>query len=336
MGTVDRVLHGRGEVSEKTRERILGIISELNYQPNVLASTLASKKPALFATLLPLPLSEEGYWTKPLLGIKKRISELRHYGVRLEIFSFNQTNSESFVTEADKILKLKPDGVVLAPFFKNEAVHFTEQLKAEKIPFVFIDSEIENAGQISYVGQNSYQSGFLSGKLIDQIVPQKNILIVHFAKEMDNQNHLVLRERGFRDWFSKRPTGTFNISTIEISETENGTWMDSVHAVIIEKNIKGIFVTNSKAYLICRLIEKHKIENIRLLGHDLLKWNVEYLKEGIIDYIISQKPEEQGFNAINKLFRNVVQKRPIQKTNYSSIDILTSENVDYYKEFSKS
>ena len=44
IGTVDRVLHQRGEVSEETREKILKIIREFDYRPNILASTLASKK----------------------------------------------------------------------------------------------------------------------------------------------------------------------------------------------------------------------------------------------------------------------------------------------------
>ena len=43
-GTVDRVLHERGEVSKKTREKVLRVIEELGYQPNVYASMLAKNK----------------------------------------------------------------------------------------------------------------------------------------------------------------------------------------------------------------------------------------------------------------------------------------------------
>ena len=50
--------------------------------------------------------------------------------------------------EANQILELKPDGVVLAPFFKKEALSFISELKKLDIPFVFIDSEINNAGQL--------------------------------------------------------------------------------------------------------------------------------------------------------------------------------------------
>ncbi|MFW5657196.1 MAG: LacI family DNA-binding transcriptional regulator, partial [Bacteroidota bacterium] len=53
IGTVDRVIHNRGEVSEKTREKILNIVKEMNFEPDILASTLASKKTFRFAVLFP-------------------------------------------------------------------------------------------------------------------------------------------------------------------------------------------------------------------------------------------------------------------------------------------
>ena len=52
IGTVDRVLHKRGEVSDGTKVKIQKIIDELDYRPNLLASSLASKKSVLIACLL--------------------------------------------------------------------------------------------------------------------------------------------------------------------------------------------------------------------------------------------------------------------------------------------
>lgn len=333
IGTVDRVLHNRGEVAESTKRKILKIIDELEYRPNILASTLASKKSAVFATLLPQPPSLEGYWNKPFIGIKRRISELHEYGVQIKPFTFLQTDKKSFITEAQKILDIKPDGVVLAPFYKKESLIFIEKLNKLKIPFVFIDSEIKEAGQLSYIGQNSYQSGLVSGKLLDMILPEGNILIIHFAKEMDNQNHLVQRERGFYDWYKKNKVTKHKLVTLEIPDAENHEGAQKVVEKIRNNNIKGIFVTNSKVFYIGRLIEQLKLKDIKVIGHDLLAENIKYLKKDLVHFLICQRPEEQGYNAINKLFRSVVQKRSIAKENYTSIDIVTKENVDYYKEF---
>lgn len=330
---MDRVLHNRGEVAESTRKKILGIIEELNYQPNILASTLASKKSAVFATLFPQPPSEEGYWSKPIKGVQKRIAELQQYSVQIESFTFSQTDSKSFVAESERILKLQPDGVVLAPFFKKEALAFVGQLNERKIPFVFIDSEIKNAGQLSYIGQDSYQSGKVSGKLLDLMLPEGNILVIHFAKKMDNQNHLVQREKGFYDWFAKRKNNPHQLFTTDVPDTNDPGWMDKVAQKIHEKDIRGIFVTNSKVFFMGCLIEKYKLQHLKVIGHDLVKENVDYLKKDLVHFLICQRPEEQGYNALNKLFRNVVQKRQIEPENYTSIDIITKENIDYYNEF---
>ena len=329
----DRVLHNRGEVAESTKQKILKIIEELDYKPNILASTLASKKSAIFATLFPKPPSADGYWNKPLIGVKKRIIEIRQFSVQLQSYTFSQNDPESFITESDEILKLKPDGVVMAPFFKKEALLFIRQLKKYNIPFVFIDSEIKNSGQLSYIGQNSYQSGLVSGKLLDLMLPEGNILVIHFAKEMDNQNHLAQREMGFYHWFKSNEDNKHELFTTEVSNTIDEQWMLKIKKLIEEKNIKGIFVTNSKVFNMGNFIEKMNMPGLKVIGHDLLKENVEFLKKGIVHFLICQRPEEQGYSAINKLFRHVVQKQNIAKKNYTSIDIVTKENIDYYKEF---
>lgn len=309
------------------------IVEELNYQPNILASTLASKKTVTFASLFPQPPSAEGYWNKPVIGVQKRIAELKQFGVQISAFTFNQSDSKSFVRESERILELRPDGVVLAPFFKKEALAFIEELKENKIPFVFIDSEIKDAGHLSYIGQDSYQSGLVSGKLLDMILPEGNILVIHFAKAMDNQNHLIQREIGFYDWFAKNKSNQHQLFTTEIPDTDNISWMKTISGQIKKDNIKGIFVTNSKVFHIGELLEKEHISDMMVIGHDLLKQNINFLKKDLVHFLICQRPEEQGYNAINKLFRSVVQKKPVEKENYTSIDIITKENADYYKEF---
>jgi LacI family transcriptional regulator len=333
IGTVDRVIHNRGEVAESTKAKIRKIIDELDYKPNILASTLASKKSVVFATLMPKPPSADGYWNKPFLGAKRRIAELEQYGIQIEPFCFNPFSSKSFVAESEKILELKPDGIVMTPFFKKEALLFIEQLNENKIPFVFIDSEIKDAGQISYIGQDSFQSGMVSGKLLSLILREGNILVIHFAKEMDNQNHLVQREKGFYNWFKKNKKLKHRLLTIEISNIDDGKWMKEIADIIIQNNCKGIFVTNSKVSLAARIVEKYKFNDIKIIGHDLLKENVKYLKKDIVQFLISQSPETQGYNAVNKLFKSIVEKREIAEKNYTSIDIITKENLNYYKEF---
>ena len=53
IGTVDRVLHDRGEVNKETKEKILDLVEKLNYTPNLVAKSLSLKKALRIALLLP-------------------------------------------------------------------------------------------------------------------------------------------------------------------------------------------------------------------------------------------------------------------------------------------
>jgi LacI family transcriptional regulator len=53
IGTVSRVLSGKGSVSEKTRLRILEIMSELNYRPNSVARSLATRQTNSIGVMVP-------------------------------------------------------------------------------------------------------------------------------------------------------------------------------------------------------------------------------------------------------------------------------------------
>ena len=69
VGTVDRVIHGRSGVSEASRKRVEEILKQLDYQPNMYASALASNKKYAFSCLL--PQHEKGeYWTAVEAGIQ--------------------------------------------------------------------------------------------------------------------------------------------------------------------------------------------------------------------------------------------------------------------------
>ena len=73
VGTVDRVIHGRSGVSEASKKRVEEILKQLDYQPNIVASALASNKKVYIH--LPLPQHLEGeYWTAVELGIHEAIA----------------------------------------------------------------------------------------------------------------------------------------------------------------------------------------------------------------------------------------------------------------------
>jgi LacI family transcriptional regulator len=332
IGTVDRVLHQRGEVAEKTRLKVQKILEETNYSPNLIARVLKSTKRIHLVSLLPEPDENTRYWVKHPLGMKKAVEELDPFPVTLNQVFFNLQSETDFQKKAAEVLKLKPDGVLLAPIFKSESSVFCSLLEKDKIPFVFIDGFIENTDFLSYVGENVFHSGRVAGQLVDMIAPaNSDILVVNIARNIQNVHHLNKRTEGFMSYFSEPGTCRgekilLNIPDPSIEEVRKAC--DKIFSK--HDRIKSVFITGSRSHLIAQHLEDNKLASINLIGYDLLDLNVQFLKMGIIKFLIGQRPEEQAYKGIKKLFEFLYLQKVPDKLEYLPVDIVTSENVDFF------
>lgn len=332
IGTVDRVIHSRGEVSKTTRKNILRIINEYNYKPNLIARSLASKKKYTLAILIPYYSEDNTYWMTPLEGIEKAGTEIRDYGITLVKFLFNQYNINSFKEESEKILKIIPDGILLAPVFYKESISFTGKCQRLNIPFLFIDSNIKNQQNIGFIGQDSFQSGYLAAKLLSYgLHGNLRFLVIHIARDTQNTNHLRQREEGFKSFFKKNQ----HFKTVEVERIFLPKSDKNAAARILPPFFNaitdGIFVT-SNAHKVAGFMAKNNLATVRFTGYDLTPDNLMFLEKGIIDFLICQKPLEQGYKGIIFLFNHLVLKKPVQQINYVPIEIITKENYRYYKD----
>jgi len=330
-GTVDRVLHQRGEVSVETRIKVMRIIEELDYSPNLLASTLASSRPRVIAVLIPSTSKENPYWAEHLRGIRRAGIEMKQYGLRLDIHTFSMSNTRDFRKKSEKLLKANPDSLLIAPVFYRESVHFLGKCRKKGIPFAFIDTPIDQFEYLSFIGQNSCQSGAVSGKLLSiGNLQNGKYLVFNITREKDQLYHLTEREKGFRQFFDNKGY-TPEIISADIHDGAN----NSIRKNLIpfrEKpdELNGIFVTGSKVHRVASVLDELKMTRVRLVGYDLTNENREYLKKDIIDFLISQQPEEQGYLGITTIFNHLVLKKEIPGLQAIPIDIITRENLEQY------
>ena len=154
VGTVDRVLHGRTGVSEASRKRVEEILKQLDYQPNMYASALASNKKYLFVCLLPQH-KEGDYWTDVELGMKRAVETFSDFHITLSVMYYDQYEYSSFINAGEEILKQEPDGVLLAPTIPEMTARFTDKLQEREIPYIFIDSNVASLNPLAFFGQKS-------------------------------------------------------------------------------------------------------------------------------------------------------------------------------------
>jgi LacI family transcriptional regulator len=332
IGTVDRVLHKRGEVAEKTREKVLRIVKDLDYSPNVIARALKLKKKVNLVSLLPEPTEESAFWLKHPEGMLRAMTELEPFPVRLIQVTFDLLDEKDFQKKSEKTISLHPDGVILAPIFKAESIAFCNRLTRKNIPFVFIDGFLEETEFLSYTGEDIFQSGRVAGQLVDLVTPvNKDILVINIARNIRNVHHLNKRTQGFLSYFPSSGKNKGKLINLSIIDPVPEIIRKELNKVFGRNpDIGSIFVTGSKSYKIADYLVSEGINSVNLVGYDLLESNVKYLISGKIKFLIGQRPEEQTYKGVKKLFDYLSMDRIPEKMEYLPVDVVTSENVKFF------
>ncbi|MGV3706823.1 MAG: substrate-binding domain-containing protein [Arcticibacter sp.] len=331
-GTVDRVLHDRGRVSQDVKEKVLKIIKEMEYEPNYSARALGSNKIYNIAALVPSH-SSDSYWNEAIMGIEKAEKELKQYGITVTRYSFNLHEVGSFVGKAKEVTLKGPDGIILAPLFYKETLPFFDEWNTLGIPFIIFNTQISEYNPLSYIGQDSYQSGLLAGRLLSQLHADPcSILIAHIDEDIGNATHLMKKEQGFRNYFSHNNlSGKYTLHRVELQRKDYALFQRQMDD-LIENNpeLQGIYVTTSKGYAIATYLEQRHIKGLKLVCYDLVPKNIHFLNRGIISFLINQNPRGQGYWSVNHMADYLVFKKKVPVIKYMPLDIIAKENLNYF------
>lgn len=335
-GTVDRVIHDRGNVSADTRQRVKLVMEELGYEPNIMASTLAYNRRFRVAVLLP-DFGEDPYWDQPRQGIEKALQATRHYGLELDRYYFDPLKVEEFIRESEHIWRrpYAPDAVLFAPLFLKESYTLLDRCKARGIPNVMINTNLENSSSLCYVGQDSYQSGVLAARLLNFGVNRADtVLMLNLDRSVTNAKHLIDKERGFRDYWAGIRGRDIHIVKRDFEDFNNSQGLRNFLRELLDSypRLSGIFVSNSRAYKVVESWPETDLERIKIVGYDLIDPNVQYLRSNKIDFIINQNPVKQGYLGLMNIANHLILKKEIAPLQYLPLDIVVQENLEYYLE----
>lgn len=331
VGTVDRVLHNRGRVSDEALKKVLAVLDQIDYKPNVIARTLGSSKIYRIAAVIPDP-GQDPYWASSKSGIDEAQAEWTRYGVVIEPYFFDLYEKKSFNEVAQRIVNDPPDGILIAPIFYHETLPFFKRFQAIGIPFVLFNTNIEQVPSLSFIGQDLYQSGKVGGELMHLALRDETgvLAVLHINEDLGNSVHLAEKERGFRDYFLCNSSGNYGIQTFNLYNPSEISLAEQLKGLFDEKSLKGIFVSTSKGtYLTAEFIEHNK-RPLKLIGYDMLEQNIEYMQKGIINFLIHQNPRRQAFLGISHLVGHLILKKPAPAHELLPLEIISPQNISSY------
>ncbi len=331
IGTVDRVLHGRGRVSPETKERIEAIVASSGFVPNPIARHLKRSEPYRFAVLMPRRDEDSGYWELAAQGILGVAAELQAFGVAADILEFDRYDPASFRAVSDSLLISGTDAVLLAPVMPGEARKFIDKLEG-RIPYAFFDADLPGASPVSSTGQDAFKGGYLAGRLASLFsgaMEHPRFVVLNAHAE---DHHIRLRRDGFLAWAAEHG---FPAEAVEDVDLEDDRQLSTLFSRLFYTyyDLAGVFITNASTHHIVTVARdvagKIVPQRGRLIaiGYDLVPENERLLREGWIDVIISQRPEVQARTGLLDLYRSIVLGLQVEKRVEVPLDLYLKENV---------
>ncbi len=304
--TVSNVIHGNYKrVAPETVEKIKMIIERDNYVPNMTARSLVNKLSKIIGVINHVVPEKTGnfisdpFHSVVIEGIEKKLREKGYYMMIRTVYS-----------EEDLFSLLRNwniDGLIIIGLFQDD---FFDKLTKANIPFVLIDSYIDNK-KVLNIGLDDCRGGYLATKyLIDK--GHRNIV---FASPIIKKNGVVeerligykmaLKEAGI-------PFEDKNVYQQEITITEG---IELGHKLSRRTDITAVFATADilAAGIISGLMEEEKSvpEDVSIVGFDDL-----YISSLTAPRLttIHQDPQEKGKVAVETLV-SVIEGSSIENNN---------------------
>lgn len=176
LATVSRVINGSSVVREKTKEKVMKVIDELNFKPNQIARGLATNKTTTIAIIFPQSLFAH---VKDMIGGIGDAGRTLDYNIT--IYTTDDIGNGPMDDVMEKVIRIRADGVIL---FNNDNIdQQIELVKKHSIPAVVIGMQVSDesigsvyvdAQKITYDIVNNYLE---KGKNdIIFVSPQQNLI----------------------------------------------------------------------------------------------------------------------------------------------------------------
>ena len=189
ISTVSRALRDRYDISTRTKQRVMALAAELNYQPNPYASSLRQRKSKTIGVVI--PEIANNFFTLAINGIES-VAQENGYHVLIYITHEDPEKEANIIRH---IRNGRVDGLLMSVSGNMDPVR---DLKENGLPLVLFDRVSEDP-HIPSVTTDDYQGGFdATSHLIESGC--RNIAYLAVSKNL-SINHK--RMKGYQDALKK-------------------------------------------------------------------------------------------------------------------------------------
>lgn len=298
ISTVSKALRDSHDISRETKERVIALAKELNYQPNPHASSLRKAKSKTIAVII--PEIANNYFSLAINGIES-IAQEKGYHVLIYL------THESYAKEVALLRLLhsgRVDGILISLSSTTSQYSHIEELQGKGLPVVFFDRVNENFNTVS-ITTDDYESAYNATRhLIDQGASTIAHLMISRSLSIGDK-----RMRGYLQALEDRNLPV-DESLIVSCTNDDEKDFELIKNLLLHKKPDGLFAAIERyaisAYEACRQLKISIPEQLKVISFSNLQ-TASLLNPSLTT--ITQPAFEIGKQAATILFRALEEKR---------------------------
>ncbi|TCJ19562.1 LacI family transcriptional regulator [Flaviaesturariibacter flavus] len=239
VSTVSKAFRNSSEINSATRERVLAMARELNYQPNPAAASLRTQRSKTLAVII--PAIDNTFFVQALKGIE---TVAREKGFHVLIYlSYDDHENEVLLTQS--LQRGRIDGVLLSIADGGKDLGHLAELGAKGIPVVYFDRVYENE-EYFQVTSDDHQSGFAA---TEHLIGLGCCRIAHLTSDR-TLSIATRRRQGYLDALKKQGIEPDAALQLACSNDPEQSYQ-AIRALLEKEKPDAVFSSFEKLALLC-------------------------------------------------------------------------------------
>lgn len=329
IGTVDRALHGRKDISEATRKRILRIASEQGYRPNLAARALAVGKPAIRMGVC-IPREVHYFYDELREGIANEARRYGDVGVEIIYRQFERLGVGE-VEKMEELLSTNPQIAMVCPGEPRNLAPLIDRAEEQNIRVICVASDAPGTARSSVVCVDPVVNGNLAAELMSKFLgPKAQVAIITGMVTTEDHRKKV---QAFSEKFATYSASGRVLEIVEGHDEEDETFQKVYALLGRHRSVEGLYVGTANCLPVCHAIGARGMHGkVKLITTDLFKEMVPYFEKGTILASIHQRPYVQGQIAVRLSVDYLANGRPLPSTYYLTPHIVMRSNLHTFRE----
>lgn len=223
----------------------------------------------------------------------------------------------------EKILKEKPDVLVVSPFQSSAILGGLNNFVKNKIPVILVDTDIPFKNKTAFIGTNNFELGKIAGELLaSQLQPEDEVALI--AGDVTSP---VIGDRINGAKLSLEAVGIKIVADKESLPNEPEPVKNTMVKILQQHpNIKGLFATTDIMALSALDVLNKQGYHIPVIGADGISKIDEEIVNDTLKSTVAQNPFDMGYLSVATALK-VLKKERVVKNTDTGVDIITSDNA---------